>query len=54
MPACGDLLNPGGQPRRNDSGGSVAEGRVDLLPGVLAHRQLEMPAFVGAADSPPP
>src|SRR5207244_13360263 len=52
-PACRDVLNLSGEPGRHAAPGALVERRVQLLPGVLAYRQLEVPALVAAADAPP-
>ena len=49
-----DLLDLGEvQPGPHVAAAPLAERRVQLLPGVLAHRQLEVPALVIAAHSAP-
>ena len=40
------------QPRRNAARSTIAQRCVPFLPGVLAHRQLEVPALVGPAHPP--
>ena len=47
------VLDLRGQPGRHAAGVTLVERRVHLLPGVLARRQLEVPALVVAADPPP-
>src|SRR5207344_2155448 len=48
---CRDVLNLIGQPGRYAAVAPLVERHVQFLPGVLAHRQLEVPALVVTADA---